>query len=78
MINVNLQSERKTEVDMIYKRTFSFTDDDSDVVQHLDNMKKGGRSNYIASLIRADMDRNESEDDRIRRIIAEELSKKNI
>jgi hypothetical protein len=63
---------------MIYKRSFSFTDDDLDVLKHLDSKNKGSRSAYIASLIRADMNHKPIDEERIKKIIADELQKKNL
>lgn len=60
---------------MIYKRTFSFTDDDEDIIYFLDNKDKGSRSAYIASLIRADMNKTPFEE-MVRKIVVDELGKR--
>lgn len=59
---------------MIIRKTFSFTEDDMDIIKHLEAMPKGGRSAYIGALIRADMD-NSSLKNTIRQIVAEELKR---
>ena len=47
---------------------------DQDVIDRLDSMGKGVRSNYIRTLIRADMN-GQTLEDKIRKIVAEEISR---
>lgn len=57
---------------MIYRRIVTFGDADKELVDYLDAMPKGQRSNYIRGLIRQDKN-GESLDERIRKIVAEQM-----